>query len=192
MQNMSSQRKRKIAPSATTSRRRDGKESENGGELKKLPTRKKELKMFDLQTTGLMEAQRKIQSVVTRASNLAPIAPAVYEAVQKDVAQRFASSPGVGATATVYGGVEWQALSEAYIKSAKREGGTQLKITGDLERQFQKGEPGNVAEATANSITFGAESAKAKGVDSRRQLLPAHPQLVQDVNQILAGYITAE
>lgn len=146
--------------------------------------------MFQIQTTGLNEAQQQIKAIVIRANNLAPIAPAVYEAVQKDVAQRFASSPGVRATATVYGGVEWQALTEAYIKSAKREGGTQLKITGQLERQFQKGEPGNVAESTANSITFGAESGKAKGVDSRRQLLPVHPQLVQDVNEILAGYVT--
>lgn len=147
--------------------------------------------MFNIQITGLNEAQQQIRAIADRASNLNPIAPAVYQAVQEDVAQRFASSPGVRATATVFGGVQWQQLTDKYIKSAKREGGTQLKITGDLERQFQKGQAGNVAESTANSITFGAESGKAKGVDSRRQLLPIHPELVQDVNQILAGYISS-
>ena len=146
--------------------------------------------MFEIQITGLNEARQQIQSIVTRAQNLTPIADAVYQAVQKDVAQRFASAPGVRATATVFGGVTWEQLTDAYIKSAKREGGTQLKITGDLERQFQKGQTNNVAESTANSITFGAESAKASGLHSKRPIIVAHPELVQDVNQILAGYVT--
>lgn len=146
--------------------------------------------MFDIQITGLNEARQQVQAIATRAGNLAPAANAVYAAVQEDVRQRFASAPGVRASASVYGGVTWEQLTEAYIKSAKREGGTQLKITGDLERQFQKGQANNVAEADSNSITFGAESGKAKGLNAKRQLLPVHPELVQDVNQILAAYVT--
>jgi len=145
--------------------------------------------MFDLRISGLEEVRQTIASVTQRANNLNPIADAVYDAVQGDVAQRFASAPGVRGSGTVYGGVEWPALTDAYIKAAKREGGKQLRITGNLESQFQRGGPGNVAEATGASITFGAEGGKAKGVQSKRAIIVAHPELIQEVGDLLAGYV---
>lgn len=145
--------------------------------------------MFDLRISGLDETRRMIASVTQRAGNLTPIADKVYDAVQSDVAQRFDSAPGVRASSTVYGGVEWPALTDAYIKAAKREGGKQLRISGNLESQFQRGGPGNVAEASGAAITFGAESGKAKGIQNKRAIIVAHPELIQEVGDLMAGYV---
>lgn len=146
--------------------------------------------MLDIQITGLDEARKLVRSIGDRAGNITPAANPVFAAVQEDVARRIGSAPGVRATTEVYGGVTWERLSERYILAAKREGGTQLRITGDLERQFQKGQSGNVAEAAGDTIEFGADSPKAAGLHKRRPIIVAHPELILEVSQILAGYVS--
>jgi len=146
--------------------------------------------MYDLKLTGIAEAQRQITGVALRVGNLTPAAPAVFAAVQMDVARRFDSAPGVRADGVTYGGVEWRQLTDRYIRAAKREGGKQLQITGQLQSEFQLGGSNNIAEVQGDTITFGSSSEKASGLNVKRRLLAVHPALVLEISGILGDYVT--
>lgn len=146
--------------------------------------------MLDLQITGLKEARVLVGGVRDRAGNLLPVANALYGVAERDAASRFASSPSVKSTAQVYGGVQWENLTEAYLRSRRdRQGGKQLIDTGELRDSFKRGKPGNVATATGDTVTFGSNLPKAVGLNRKRPLLVVHPELIRQATIAYSDWI---
>lgn len=115
---------------------------------------------------------------------------AIALAVQADIDQRFVTAPGVRSSGTVYGGVTWERLTEAYLKrNPRREGGQQLRDTGELLQSFQVNANGNVFEQQPNSVTVGSKLPKARGLNNKRQLIVVHDPLLQAVKSILEVYL---
>lgn len=111
--------------------------------------------------------------------------------VQADVDQRFSTAPGVRQTGTVYGGAQWERLSEAYLRSnPRREGGQQLRDTGELAQSFLVSRKGNVLQSDGDSITFGSSLPKARYNQARRRMLFVHAALVEQVAATIELYIS--
>jgi hypothetical protein len=92
----------------------------------------------------------------------------------------------------VYGGETWEALSERYLKThPKREGGQQLRDTGELAQSFAVGLRGNVLRSTAKEIVFGSALPKARGLHRKRKILFLHSTLIKQVKKVFAAYATA-
>jgi hypothetical protein len=146
---------------------------------------------ISIEVQFLAETIASIQGIGDRAGNLNPVARNVGLVCQSDVDERFNSSPGVRQSGRVYGGVTWERLTESYLRSnPRREGGQQLRDTGELAQSFLVGRKGNVLKSDNTSITFGSALPKARWMNRKRKLLPIHPQLVQGVARAIELYLT--
>jgi hypothetical protein len=146
--------------------------------------------MIQSDTTAILKAIADWEGVALRAENFAPAAQDVGLVCMADVDQRFASAPGVRTTGQVYGGVRWQRLSEAYLRSnPRRIGGQQLRDTGELAQSFQIGRSGNIAAGSRDTITFGSRLPKARWNHRRRKIVVVHPPLVRQVSRVLVLYL---
>ena len=138
---------------------------------------------------GVVSNLTEIQSRVSKWGT-SQAALAIALAVQADIDQRFETAPGVRSSGTVYGGVTWERLTEAYLRSnPRRDGGKQLRDTGELLQSFQVNASGNVFERQPNSITIGSKLPKARGLNRKRQMIVVHDPLLQAVKSILELYI---
>ena len=110
--------------------------------------------------------------------------------VQADVDRRFDSSPKAGDTGAVYGGITWAALTDKYLKAnPRREGGQQLRDTGELQQSFQASQSGNVFRVTDNSVTIGSNLPKAAGLNNKRPLLVLTQELSDGAAAIIQNYL---
>ena len=132
-----------------------------------------------------------LDGIYDRANNLAPVAPTIGLVCQADVDQRFNSSPSVRSGGTVYGGVQWERLSEAYLKAnPKREGGVILRDTGELAQSFLVSKRGNILKGDRQTITFGSALPKARYNQRKRPMLFTHAKLVEQVARAIEIYLT--
>lgn len=147
--------------------------------------------MINIDVGQLTATIGTLDQIQERASNLRPLAPVVGLICQADVDRRFDSSPNVRSGGTVYGGVQWERLSEAYLKSnPRREGGQVLRDTGELAQSFLVGQRGNTLKGDRNTITFGSRLKKARYNQRRRPMLFVHPALVQQVARAIELYLS--
>jgi len=145
---------------------------------------------FSVSVAGIAAALASIDEIKARSVNLQPVAQAVGLAAQADVDERFNSSPGVRSDGQAYGGVTWERLTDAYLaQNPKREGGQQLRDTGELLNSFTVGGEGNVLQAGGSEITFGSALPKARGLANKRPLLIVHPDLVEAIAAIFEAYV---
>ncbi len=141
--------------------------------------------------SGLKQQIKQLNQIATRATDLTGAAPKLYAIAQRDFTQRFTSSPSVTSSAEVYGGVRWERLSEAYLKSnPRRQGGKQLIDTGELRRSFIRGKPGNIARTVGGTVEFGSSLQKAVWVDKKRPLVAESPQLAKEASAAIEDFIT--
>lgn len=146
--------------------------------------------MIQIETTAIVKAVSDWDGLITRSGNLAPAARDVALVCMADVDERFNSAPGVRQSAQVLGGAQWERLSEAYLKSnPRREGGQQLRDTGELAQSFQVGRRGNIVAGSADTITFGSNLPKARWNNRRRKMVVVHPPLVRQVARVLVLYL---
>lgn len=146
--------------------------------------------MIEIDVGRLVQSITTIDGIYDRANNLGPVAKNVGLTVQADVDQRFDQAPGVRQTATVYGGAQWQRLSESYLKSnPRRENGQQLRDTGELAQSFIVGRKGNVVKSDRVSISFGSNLPKARYNQRKRPMLFVHPELVRQVAKVIELYL---
>jgi hypothetical protein len=132
-----------------------------------------------------------IQNIST-LTDLSQLKDVLYGVAEADIQQRFASSPAVRTTGTVYGGVRWQRLSEGYLRSnPRRIGGVQLVDTTELRQSFKLGNSGNYARASADSVEFGSEIPKAGWQHPRRPLVVEHQGLVDATEQAITDYLSS-
>ena len=145
---------------------------------------------FDIQITGLTEALQLFDGIKQRSGDLRPVGTTIGLLIQSDVDERFNSAPGTESGGSVYGGLSWAALSEAYLKSRPdRRGGQILRDTGELLSSFTIGGRGNVFRPDSNSVTFGSALPKARGLNKKRPMLAVHPPLVDAVARAILAYI---
>jgi hypothetical protein len=146
--------------------------------------------MIEIDVGNLAKSIETIAGIEQRAANLQPIAPTIGLICQADVDERFNSSPGVRQSGTVYGGAQWERLSEAYLKgNPRREGGKQLRDTGELAQSFLVGRKGNIIKGDRASITFGSALPKARYNQRKRRMLFVHPELVRQVARAIELYL---
>jgi phage gpG-like protein len=146
--------------------------------------------MIEIDVQFLAQTIGTIEGIGQRAQNIAPVARNVALVCQADVDERFNSSPGVRSTGTVYGGATWERLSESYLKSnPRREGGRQLRDSGQLLQSFQVGKRGNIVQGASDSIVFGSSLPKARYNQRRRPMLFVHPELVRQVARTIELYL---
>lgn len=109
--------------------------------------------------------------------------------VQSEVDEVFNSAPGVRSSGSVYNGETWDELTEAYLKARPiREGGQQLRDTGELLQSLQVGGGGNVLTSDSDSITFGSNLPKARGLQNKRPFLVATETMAELVAKAIARY----
>lgn len=143
---------------------------------------------IDLQ--GIEEAIAYNSGVVQRLGNIRPLGLTLATVIQEDVDQRFDSAPGVEQSGTVYGGVTWDALTDAYLRAnPRRQGGQQLRDTGELLGSFQVGDPNNIFLSGPDFVEFGSRLPKAAGLNTRRELLPAHEELIKTLRTAIEIYV---
>lgn len=139
---------------------------------------------------GLDEALLLLDGAAERAQDIGPLGLTLAEIFQSDVDQRFDSSPGVRQSGEVWGGVFWEALSEAYLRAnPSRESGQQYRDTGKLLNSFQVGDPNNIFESGRDFVVFGSALEKARGLNNRRQIVVVHPELIEQLRAAIALYI---
>lgn len=149
--------------------------------------------MIEIDVGQLAQTIGTLDGIEERASNLAPLAPTIGLICQADVDERFNTSPNVRSGGTVYGGVRWERLSEAYLKARPiREGGKILRDTGELAQSFLVAKKGNVLKGSRSAITFGSALPKARYNQRSRPMLFVHPQLVIQVARAIEIYLTGE
>lgn len=135
---------------------------------------------------GLAEIALAAREMSDKLADLNVIAPNLFALLQSDVDERFRSAPAVRVTGKAYGGVVWENLTEAYLKrNPRREGGVQLRDTGELAQSFQVGGYGNVAEVSPTELTFGTSLPKARGLAARRPLIVVHDELVEAIASLV-------
>lgn len=147
---------------------------------------------INISVSGWVEVVSNLAEIQSRAGNwgTSRASLAIALAVQSNIDQRFDTAPGVRSTGTVYGGVTWERLTDAYLKSnPRREGGKQLRDTGELLQSFQVNGAGNVFEKQPNSVTIGSKLPKARGLNRKRQMIVVHDPLLQAVKSILELYV---
>lgn len=139
---------------------------------------------------GLDEALLLLDGAAERSQDISPIGLTLGLIAQADVDQRFESAPGVRQSGEVWGGVFWPALSDPYLAAnPRREGGQQLRDTGELLNSFQVGGFGNVFRSGEDFMIFGSALPKAAGLNRLRQLVVVHPELVEQWRQAIALWI---
>ena len=134
-----------------------------------------------------------VGGVAARVADLTPINQEALLMVQADVDQRFASAPRVRSTAMVWGGETWPSLSNMYLEdNPRREGGQQLRDTGELLQSFQVGQRANVTQSDASGWTFGSALPKASELHQDRPLIFFHPQLSDNLVLLYAAFLLGE
>lgn len=146
---------------------------------------------INLDLQGLEAVLNRIENVSARAADLRPLGNTLGLIFQGDVDERFNTSPGVRQTGTVYGGVTWEALSDAYLAAnPKREGGQQLRDTGELLNSFVVGGAANIFQVDPDGAVFGSALEKAEFLNRKRPLIVVHDDLVTALGNAIALYVT--
>jgi hypothetical protein len=92
--------------------------------------------------------------------------------IQSEVDQVFDSAPSGSSGGSVYGGVTWTSLTEAYMRRRPdRASGQLLRDTGELLQSLAVGGSGNILTSDADSLTFGTALPKAGGLRGKRDFL---------------------
>lgn len=139
------------------------------------------------------ELTRSLGAVAARANNLKPVNQEALLVVMADVDERFRSAPRVRASGTVYGGATWERLTDAYLNSnPRREGGQQLRDTGELLQSFQIGQRGNVTENRTDGWSFGSALPKARGLRHKRPLVFFHVALIDTLETLYLAYVVGD
>lgn len=145
---------------------------------------------IDYDATGVIRA---FAGASERAIDVTKIADDIALIIQSDVDERFNTSPGVEQGGAVYGGESWDRVTESYLNQrTDRRGGQLLRDTGELLQSFTIGGSGNVLEKTKNSVTFGSSLEKARGLNKKRPMIFAHPELVENVASVWEAYILGD
>lgn len=131
-----------------------------------------------------------IEQILTRANNLAPLKIIVGLIMQTDVDLRYDSAPSGTAGGTVYGGVTWPALSDAYL-AARPDRATGLigLDTGESRQSFTVGNSSNILEGSKDRIVFGSSQPKVRGFNSKRKLIVYHPELDAQIQQAFINWV---
>lgn len=146
---------------------------------------------------GLEEVINQIDGVQERAANWQPIALDLALLTQADVDQRYQSSPPVRSGGTVYGGVTWPALTEAYLAAnPRREGGKIGLDTGRSRQSFTANQQGNIFKTRPQEFVFGSNLPEVRGFHTgrgnkakARPLLFVHQGLVDSLQKRLTDWI---
>ncbi|MEO0538779.1 MAG: hypothetical protein AAF215_33590 [Cyanobacteria bacterium P01_A01_bin.123] len=132
---------------------------------------------------GLTEAIALIDSA-TKISDFRERKAAIQQILVADVDERFNSAPRVRAGGVVYGGVNWPALTDPYLKAnPRREGGQVLRDTGELQQSFTG--DGQIYNVGKNEIEFGTALPKARGLQRKRPMIFIHDELLEEVEATL-------
>lgn len=138
---------------------------------------------------GLDEAINKVIKI-DKFKDFANSGKVLIGVAEDDFQKRFASSPQVRTTASVYGGTVWKRLSEPYLRSSPhREGGRQLIDTGELRTSLKEGQPGNVATISPSFVRFGSDLLKAMYVHRLRMIVLEHQGLADETELALVAAI---
>lgn len=139
---------------------------------------------------GLQQATDQLTGLSRRIVDVTPIARALLLALQADVDERFDSSPSVASGGTVYGGIQWEKLTDSYLKrNPRRQGGQILRDTGELLQSYQVGQTGNISQVRPTEITFGSALPKARGLANKRPQLIVHDGLIEVLDNIVSRWV---
>lgn len=148
---------------------------------------------FRIDTSDLERLQATMGLSAKRLKDLRPLARDTALIIQSDVDERFDTAPSTTSGGTVYGGRQWAELTPAYLKAnPRRQGGKLLNDTGELLQSFTAGGAGNIFNSTAQAIEFGSGLAKAAGLQEKRPMLFAHPELIEQVTELWTAYFLGE
>lgn len=138
-------------------------------------------------------ATRRLQKISIKAEDIrGEAATGIRLILQQDADYRFETAPPTEIGGTVYGGVEWQALSEAYLaENPRRYGGQILRDTGELLQTLtNEASPYNIYDVGESYLVFGSSLAKAGKLQKQRPFLFWHPQLIEKIAEFLAEFLS--
>jgi len=148
---------------------------------------------FRIDTSDLKKLKSTLELTAKRIKDLRPLARDTALIVQGDVDERLATAPSTTSGGRVYGGAEWPALTEAYLKSnPRRVSGKLLNDTGELLQSFSVGGKGNVFNSTKDAVEFGSALVKAAGLANKRPLIFEHQELTEQVTELWLAYAAGE
>jgi hypothetical protein len=142
-------------------------------------------------TREISRIVEEVRGISLRAQDITAAAPAIRLLLQQDVDLRFQSAPAAETGGEVYGGVQWQSLSESYLaQNPRRYGGQILRDTGELQQSLTaEGHPYEVFSVNESEVVFGTALAKAGYLQRDRPFLFWHPLLLEKIADYLAGYL---
>jgi phage gpG-like protein len=110
--------------------------------------------------------------------------------IQAEVDEVFDTAPDTVTGGNVYGGKNWKALSNAYLKRRpERVGGQIYRDSGELLQSLTVGGAGNLLQSNSDTVTFGTALPKAGRLQKDRNFLFATPAMVEAVARLWEDYI---
>lgn len=142
-------------------------------------------------TKDISRITEQLHGIQLRAKDITAAGPAIRLLLQQDVDLRFQSAPATEVGGEVYGGMQWESLSESYLaQNPQRLGGQILRDTGELMQSLTaEGHPYNVFSVNESEVVFGTALTKAGYLQRDRPFLFWHPLLLEKIADYLAGYV---
>jgi phage gpG-like protein len=109
----------------------------------------------------------------------------------RDLEKRFASSPPTVLGGTVYGGSNWRALSDSYLRNRPDRAQGKIYIdTGALKESLVSLTPNTISSfESGTEYKFGTRIPYAEKLQKMRQIIYWHPELVEEIAQVYLDFV---
>jgi len=131
-------------------------------------------------TVNTQNFEKKLQGFADKAADMKAIVPIINEEIREDLILRFKSSPSTTTGGEVYGGQQWQELSEGYLRThPKRQSGQIYIDTGAFRDAMTT--TGEVKLSGDGEFTFEVNAPNAEKLQKARPVLFWHNDLIKKI-----------
>lgn len=141
----------------------------------------------------LKELMESFPKMKKRFEDVSAIERQLADEIRADVDMRFKSSPVVEVGGAVYGGVQWDRLTDyALFMNPRRRGGRILIDTGELYRGAITPGGANQTKVKGKEFTFELTDRKAIKNHPKRPILVWHDELLEKVSKVYLKHVVGE
>lgn len=146
---------------------------------------------INIDVSALENLRSKFDDLRDRALDISPIGEDLADIMRVDIRKRFASSPSTTSGGVVYGGMQWDRLTDAaFARDKNRRSGKIGIVTGQLRAQSTLKGGGNVYAVDGTDFMFELVGDRAQNFSQYRQLVGWHPELLYLVSQKVSQYLS--
>lgn len=146
--------------------------------------------MVTVEIDGLEQAITSLEGIGDRVSDIRGMSRDILLACQADTDRRFDSAPRTETGGAVYGGINWPALSDRYLRdNPRRQGGQVLRDFGTLQQSYGLGRTGNISDVSSDEIVYGSALPKARYLARKRPQVFLHRELIQVATNIVEAHV---